>query len=123
MTAYADYEYYKTEYLCGKKAVVNSAFDYYARSASLLINAYTSGNIDESDIPESVKLCCCELAELAYRNEKMSAKSGISSASVGDESVSYASDEECRVAYGKTIRNTIYKYLADTDLLYRGGRR
>lgn len=123
MTAYADYEYYKTEYLCGRKAAINSAFDYYARSATLLIKAYTGENVDESNIPESVKLCCCELAELVYNDEKQSAKAGISSASVGDESVSYASEEERKTAHRRAIRSTVYKYLADTDLLYRGGRR
>ena len=32
---YADEEYYKNEYLCGKEAVINAAFDFYARSATL----------------------------------------------------------------------------------------
>lgn len=120
MTAYADEGYYISEYLCGRKAVIVSAFDYYARSATLLIKAYTGENVDESNIPESVKLCCCELV---YNDEKQSANSGISSASVGDESVSYVSEGERKTAHKKAVRHTIYKYLADTDLLYRGGRR
>lgn len=58
-----------------------------------------------------------------YNDEKQSANSGISSAIVGDESVSYVSEEERKSAHKKAVRHTIYKYLADTDLLYRGGRR
>lgn len=106
MTAYADEGYYISEYLCGRKAVIVSAFDYYARSATLLIKAYTGENVDGNNIPESVKLCCCELAELVYNDEKQSANSGISSASVGDESVSYVSEEE---------RKTAHKRLSDTQ--------
>lgn len=48
MTAYADENYYKTEYLCGRKAVITSAFAYYAREATLIINAYTGSNIDDT---------------------------------------------------------------------------
>ena len=101
MTAYADEGYYISEYLCGRKAVIVSAFDYYARSATLLIKAYTGENVDRNNIPESVKLCCCELAELVYNDEKQSANSGISSASVGDESISYVSEEERKTAHKK----------------------
>ena len=107
MTAYADEGYYISEYLCGRKAVIVSAFDYYARSATLLIKAYTGENVDGNNIPESVKLCCCELAELVYNDEKQSANSGISSASVGDESVSYVSEEERKTAHKQAVRHTI----------------
>lgn len=50
MTAYADKGYYISEYLCGRKAVIVSAFDYYARSATLLIKAYTDENVDGNTI-------------------------------------------------------------------------
>ena len=124
MTTYANEGYYISEYLCGRKAVIVSAFDYYARSATLLIKAYTGENVDGNNIPESVKLCCCELAELVYNDEKQSANSGISSASVGDESVSYVSEEERKTAHKKAVRYTQFTSILPTsDLLYRGGRR
>ena len=50
MTAYADEGYYISEYLCGRKAVIVSAFDYYARSATLLIKAYTGENVDRNNL-------------------------------------------------------------------------
>lgn len=94
MTAYADESYYKTEYLCGRKAVITSAFAYYAREATLIINAYTGSNIDDTkDIIEPVKLCCCEVAELMYKADNMSGSEGITSEKVGDVSRSYESCE------------------------------
>lgn len=80
MTVYADENYYKSVYLCGRKAVITSAFAYYAREATLIINAYTGSNIDDTkDIIEPVKLCCCEVAELMYKADNMSGSEGITS--------------------------------------------
>ena len=59
---YADEEYYKNEYLCGKEAVINAAFDFYARSATAEIKRFTGRNVDEDNIPDCVKNCCCELS-------------------------------------------------------------
>ncbi|WP_418817421.1 hypothetical protein [Pseudoruminococcus massiliensis] len=70
MTIYADEDFYKNNYLCGKKGVIDTAFSFYARSATQKIKLYTCDNIDESDIPECVKMCCCELAEKLYSYEQ-----------------------------------------------------
>lgn len=121
MTAYADENYYKTEYLCGRKAVITSAFAYYAREATLIINAYTGSNIDDTkDIIEPVKLCCCEVAELMYKADNMSNSEGITSEKVGDVSRSYEGTDTRRKQLNRSIKSAVYKYLADTDLLYRG---
>ena len=70
MTVFADYDFYKKEYLCGKSAVIDTAsFDFYARKATQRIKVFTFDNIDESNIPEYVKFCCCEVAELLYKDE------------------------------------------------------
>lgn len=121
MTAYADENYYKSEYLNGRKAVITSAFAYYAREATIIINAYTGSNIDDTKkIAEHVKLCCCKIAELMFKADNMSDSEGISSEKVGDVSRSYESADTRRKQLNRNIKSAVYKYLADTDLLYRG---
>lgn len=123
MTVYADYEFYKNEYLCGRKAVIDTAsFAFYARQATQKIKQYTFDNIDENSIPESVRLCCCEVAELIYTYDHSEAGTGVVSASVGDESVSYESAESTGQLLSKNIKSAVYSWLADTGLLYRGVR-
>lgn len=121
MTAYADENYYKSEYLNGRKAVITSAFAYYAREATIIINTYTCSNIDDTkEIAEHVKLCCCEIAELMFKADNMSDSEGITSEKVGDVSRSYEGADMRRKQLNRNIKSAVYKYLADTDLLYRG---
>lgn len=117
--AYADSTYYAESYLCGRAAVITAAFDFYARKATQEINKYISCNIDEHDIPDAVKNCCCELAEILYSDEKAS-ESGVSSESVGGWSRSYESSEARKTATTQAICNSVHTWLADTGLLYRG---
>ena len=124
MTVFADYDFYKKEYLCGKNAVIDTAsFDFYARKATQKIKVYTFDNIDENNIPECVKLCCCEVAELLYKDENSTNIKGLSSERVGDVSVSYESADSQRQVLSKNIKSVIYSWLADSGLLYRGVSR
>lgn len=121
---YADEEYYKNEYLCGKEAVINAAFDFYARAATAEIKRFTGRNIDEGNIPDFVKNCCCELAETIYTHEKTTADcSGKSSESVGGWSVSYESKEQTEANFNNAVSDCIYKWLSGTGLLFSGVRR
>lgn len=121
MTAFADYTFYQQSYLCGRTAVIpSSEFGYYARRASAVIGQYTLGNIGEN-IPESVRYCCCELAETIYSAENAKSASGVVSEKVGDLSVNYESAETLRRALPRRMRNVIYSWLAGTGLLHRGG--
>ena len=94
MTAFADYDFYTKEYLFGKKAVIDTAsFDFYAKKATQYIRQQTFGNINEdTEIPNCVKMCCCDIAELLY-NADSNEHSTITSEKVGDLSVSYESAE------------------------------
>lgn len=124
MTVYADYNYYTTEYLAGRSAAVSAAdFPYYAKQASALINQYTHGNI-KADIPEEVRLCCCELAEQSYADDtsESAQKAGILSESVQGWSQSYESSEARKAAFRSAQRDCIYKWLGSTGLLYSGVR-
>lgn len=122
VTIYADEQFYKNEYLSGKAAVITAAFDFYARAASAVIRRQTYDNIGE-DIPECVKMCCCELAELLYQSENgMSDKSDISSETLGNGSysVSYGNAAERMSAVQSKTREIIKRWLFGTGLLYSG---
>lgn len=120
---YADESYYTNEYLCGKEAVINAAFDFYARAATAEIKQFTGRNVDEGNIPPCVKNCCCELAETIYTHEKTAADiSGKSSESVGGWSVSYENREQSETIYRNTITDCVYKWLSGTGLLFAGAR-
>ncbi len=121
ITVYADENYYKDSYLCGRAAVITSAFEYYVRSASQLIRQHTYSNINENSVPDSVKLCCCELAELLYKSEDFEKKHGeTSSESVQGWSKSFESKQERQKALNVAARNCIYKWLGGTGLLFAG---
>jgi hypothetical protein len=117
MTNYADYAYYTGTY---KGAVLDTAsFDSHARKATLEIKRYTFNKIDDTDIPDDVKMCCCELAEAIYKNDK-SRHSGKTAEKIGEASVSYESDANIDTKLTKDIATVIKNWLANTGLLYRG---
>ncbi len=109
-----DYE----EYLSGREAVISAAFSFYARRASQIIKQYTFNNIDENNIPEEVKMCCCAIAELMYRDELTESKNGgVSSESVQGWSKSYESTDSRKTALRNAQRDCVYKWLSGTGLL------
>lgn len=123
MTVYADYDFYTTEYLAGKSAAVTAAdFTFYARSASAIIDRYTHGNINADSVPEQVKYCCCELAELIHIADTSEAakKAGIASESVQGWSQSYENSESRKNVLRVSQKDCIYKWLSNTGLLYSG---
>jgi hypothetical protein len=123
VTAYADYNYYTTEYLAGKSAAVTAAdFTCYAKQASALIDQYTFGNINVESVPDLVKMCCCELVEQSNAADKSESanKAGISSESVQGWSQSYESTEARKTAIKSAQKECIRKWLSNTGLLYSG---
>ena len=123
MTAYANYSFYTDEYLSGRAAAVTSAdFSFYANNASKIIDRYTFSHVDPDNVPEEVKMCCCELAELAYKSEnsKAAVKNGIASESVQGWSQSYESSDSRRLSLRSAQRDCIFKWLSGTGLLYAG---
>lgn len=122
MVIYADENFYKKEYLQGKAAAITAAFPYYFREASQVIKKYVFDNIDDENPPEEVRMCCCEIAELAYKRDQSAQSDGVSSESVQGWSKSYESTESRRNAFDKAVRECIYKWLSGTGLLYRGIR-
>lgn len=107
---YADDAFYKDSYLQGKTAVITAAFPYFARLATAEIKRCTMNNVDESSIPEAVAMCCCEIAELAYGQGRLTGSpASASSESVQGWSKSYESADSRIQAYSSHIRECIYK--------------
>lgn len=121
MTAFADEVFYKNEYLCGKEAVINTAFNFYSKQATQHIRQQTFGNINEDEeIPYIVKECCCAVAEILFTYNNSNTVSGITSEKVGDMSVSYENTAERITNLNKNIKSCIAMHLSGTGLLYRG---
>lgn len=123
MMGYADEEFYKESYLRGKKPVISTGFVYYAREASQFLDCYTFGRLAGlSEIPEEVRLCCCELAEAGYRRElrKKETAGGKTSEKVGTYSVTFAGGKESSESDAAEVRSILTKWLGDTGLLYQG---
>lgn len=125
MTVYADFDFYEKEYLSGRKAAVTAAdFPFYARQASSVIARYTYGNIKADSIPESVKNCCCELAELLYSEARITEQSsGVSSESVQGWSRTYENEGSRKDTLKNKMKECVYRWITDTGLLYSGVRR
>ena len=123
MTRYADSGFYLNSYRppC---PMSSASFDFWANQASAIIKSRTFGNIDESrGIPEEVKMCCCEIAELLFHDDKRKQESGgLSSESVGGWSKSYESSESAEKTLNSSVSKAIQKWLSGTGLLYSGVR-
>lgn len=114
---YADYKYYTDTY---KGVVLDTAsFERYARNATVYIKMLTFNRVDDSNIPDEVKMCCCEVAEKNYEADK-SRHVGISSEKVGDYSVTYENNANIDMKLAKDCNEIIQKWLLMTGLLYRG---
>ncbi len=121
---YADEVFYESRYLLGRKPVISTGFLFYARQASQTIDQYTFGRLKdaaEADIPETVRMCCCELAEAEYKRQKQKSDSGgKTSEKIGTYSVSFGSATEQASATAQERREVVMKWLANTGLCYRG---
>lgn len=119
---YADERFYTEQYLLGRKPVISAGFDFYSRQASRVIDCYTFGRLKQmAKIPETVRLCCCELAEAAFSREKQKRDSGgKTSEKIGTYSVSFTPSGEGDSAYAGEQEAIVMKWLGDTGLCYRG---
>ena len=122
MVRYAGYKFYEQEYLQGKNPPISAGFDYYARSASRLIDLYTFGRLEGAeDVPIDVKFCCCELAEAVFENELQSRDTGNkTSERIGSYSVGFSSKADSEEAFKSKQYDIVIKWLGNTGLCYRG---
>ena len=119
---YADEKFYMEQYLSGRKSAISVGFGFYARQASQVIDRYTFGRLEKmKQIPESVKMCCCELAEAEYIREKQRKDSGgKTSEKIGTYSVSFETTQESVATFAQEQRAIVMKWLENTGLCYQG---
>ena len=134
---YADFDYYANEYF--GRTIQETEFPRMALRASQYIDYITMGKARDS--MEPVKMCCCALAEqfqaietaqeLAQKSLSAGAADGaeVQSETVGSWSRSYRSGGDsaqsaalAAEAGRSVLLDTARQYLANTGLLYRGGR-
>lgn len=135
---YADYDFYCNEYF--GQAIEEADFPRLALHASQYIDYITQGRA--RPCMEEVKMCCCALAEQyqtietaqALAQKSLSAGAGdgaeVQSETVGSWSRSYRSGGDSAQAASQVaeagrsvLLDTARRYLTNTGLLYRGGRR
>ena len=89
---YADYNFYKSEYM--GSAIPETAFAGIERAASAYIDYITHNRIVMGELPDAVqkkvKMAVCAVAETCYKQLSDEDSSTVSSESVGNHSKSYA---------------------------------
>lgn len=118
MNNYTDYAFYQNTYK--GDLIPSDKFDYYCRKSTQYIKTNTFDRVDENDVPESVKNCCCELCDVLYKAEQSTKANGITSEKVGEYSVSYESTQNIKENQQKDMMDVLKLWLANTGLLYRG---
>ena len=121
---YADYNFYKTEYM--GSLIPETAFAGVERAASAYIDYLTHHRIVMADLPDMVqnrvKMAVCAVAEVCHKQLTDEDSSTVSSESVGNHSKSYAvvkrgfdERQHEKLVNAKT-------YLHGTGLMYGGLR-
>lgn len=118
--AYADYEFYIKSYVCGSKGEVIDifSFPFFERKAEICLKKYAP-NLPEN-VPDIVRFCVCEIAEKLFFGKQDKPALGVASQSAGDVSVSYNTSASFDDLLEKEIKKTVYDYLGNSGLLYRG---
>lgn len=136
---YASYDFYRNEYL--GQSIQAEDFPRLALRGSQYIDYLTQGRAGSRGELEAVKMCCCALAEqyqsidaavqLARQSLAAGAADGaeVQSETVGGWSRSYRSGGDSAQSAAQAaesgkaqLAETARQYLANTGLLYRGGR-
>lgn len=123
MILYADYQFYRNQYSMAESPIFKSENDFlpFSRKATQYIKLHTFDNVPD-EVPEVVKMCCCELAEFLFSADNSSKMFGIKSEKVGDYSVEYENISDKEKVINSQVKSIIYKWLATTGLLYCGVR-
>ena len=107
---FADYNYY-TDCYAGR-LLTSDNFAFYMTKAGYFINYATMGKIGE-DVPDSVKMAACAVAEVYFNYDEFGR---ISHESIDGYDVTYVSDTSLH----SELSDTVETYLASSNLLYRG---
>lgn len=118
MNNYIDYAYYKDTYK--GDLIPSNKFDFYCLKATQYIKANTFDSVDENNVIDEVKMCCCELCDIIYKSEQSAKSNGITSEKVGEYSVSYESSKNIKENQKNEMTEVLKLWLVNTGLLYRG---
>lgn len=125
MKLYADEQYYREEYLCDSQAKIpGGEFNRLARLASAEIRLRTYGRVEEmAEVPDEVKMCCCEVTEKLYSRESARDENGLvlQSYNTDGDSGSYKTDDVSDESIQRSVDRIVQKWLINTGLLYCGG--
>lgn len=120
---YTSYDYYANEYCGGAPVVDSTGFRKLLLEAQSLIDMYTFNRLKKmTEYGEEIQNCCCELVEIIsdYQGRKNENPSNISSEKIKNYSVTYESSENISQRYESSKKKVIFKWLANSGLLYRG---
>ena len=121
---YADYKFYKDEYM--GSLIPETAFAGIERAASAYIDYITHNRISASDLPESVMVkvqsAVCAVADACYKQESDEDSTTVSSESVGNHSKSFAVVKRSFADREREKLTKAKQYLHGTGLLYGGLR-
>ena len=106
--AYVDYAYYLKEF---HGTLPKEAFYRFCPMACAYLDSAVMGRVPQP-VPEAVKLAACALTELFCRQAE---KEGISSEDNDGYRVTWAKEDT-----NKAAGSVLWRYLANTGLLYRG---
>ncbi len=124
MKVYADLDFYHSGYLLGREpSISDEAFPYWAMLATSEIRQRTFNRVDDmEEIPETVQMCCCEIAEKLYSVESVKDENGMILQSYGNdgETGTYKTEELSEKQIRKSIGQIVSRWLANTGLLYCG---
>ena len=124
MKIYTDTEFYMNQYLLGRIPKIPDAdFSYWAMLASGEIRQLTFNRVEDlGEIPDEVRMCCCELAEKLYSVESVKDENGMVLQSYGNdgETGTYKTDDLSESGVQRSIVKIIRKWLVNTDLMYCG---
>ena len=111
---WVDVEYYANGYLLGRSPLIPlPEFTFWERQAYVAINV---NKVEIEDVPEALKQCACEVAELLYTQDKATGIDRVKTFSNDGYSISYASDGKSPAEMAKTIRGIVSMHLSGTDL-------
>lgn len=122
MVNYVDYTYYTEEY--GGTAIPSSSFDLLARKATLYMKKFTFRRIPDDNVPDCVKLACCEMCEaITTFNDNQVAGKTVKSESNDGYSVTFVTEQEGQPsenALARKLYAIAQLYLAGTELMNMG---
>lgn len=121
MVDYAGINFYMNNF--GGGTVEAAAFHRLVKKATLIIKNYAGTNVDESNIPDEVQYCCCDIIQILLDAEsKDKEHGGVKSESVGGWSKTYEDSSTADAQLNAKIEKSVLLWLSGTGLLYRGVR-